>query len=264
MLGVADDAEHLVLLDELGRRRGQHRRIGSYVLVRVVDRVAVDAAVGVDAVEVDLRHLRDPREVDAGDVGGEAAELDRVAGGRLAGVHAALAGLGSTIWPPAGCVLLAELERATPRSSMWRPSWRAPRCWRSQAVVAGASVLADAAGGGRRDACSAVVELLALSSSSPQAASTMDAAANTAPTCRSFILPSPLLWTPRPRYRGSIAGRQDAARTERTSPVHVRARTCRTRRADKLLTTLVFAATERVANFSPGDSTRGGDLRRSH
>src|SRR4029434_7731389 len=89
--GAADDAEHLVLLDQLGGQRRDLLRVGLLLLGDVLDRPAVYAAVVVDAVEVGAGHLGDPREVDARDVGGHAAELDGLAGGLLAGPHAAFA-----------------------------------------------------------------------------------------------------------------------------------------------------------------------------
>ena len=50
----------------------------------VLDRPAVDAAVVVDAVEVGPRQPRDPGEVGGRGLGGHGADLDRLAGGRLA------------------------------------------------------------------------------------------------------------------------------------------------------------------------------------
>ena len=52
---VADDADDLVALDELLRERALLRRVELLVVERVLDRVAVDAAVVVDALEVRRR-----------------------------------------------------------------------------------------------------------------------------------------------------------------------------------------------------------------
>ena len=49
---AADDAEHLVLLDQLHRQRGDLLRVDLLLLGDVLDRPAVDAAVVVDALEV--------------------------------------------------------------------------------------------------------------------------------------------------------------------------------------------------------------------
>src|SRR3954452_8516861 len=89
---VADDAEHLLALDQLARERGDLAGVGLLGLDRVVDRAAVDAAVVVDAVEVRLRGVRDVGEVRAGLLGGDAAELDRRARRLLAVAEAALRG----------------------------------------------------------------------------------------------------------------------------------------------------------------------------
>ena len=88
--GVADDADHLVGLHQLlgvGRDLG---RVGLLGLDVELDRVAVDAAVGVDAVEVGLGHVRDVGERGARLVGGDGAERDRGAGRRDPGLGAAL------------------------------------------------------------------------------------------------------------------------------------------------------------------------------
>src|SRR5205823_509442 len=73
---VADDADDLVALDELPRERGLLSRVELLVVEDVLDRVAVDAAVVVHAVEVRLRDLADRREVDARDQHVDPAELD--------------------------------------------------------------------------------------------------------------------------------------------------------------------------------------------
>src|SRR5204862_7663132 len=91
--GVADDAEHVVGLHQLpgvGRDLG---RIGLLGLDVVLDRVAVDAAVGVHAVEVGLGHVRYVGERGARLVGGDGAERDRGAGRLDAGLAAALRGV---------------------------------------------------------------------------------------------------------------------------------------------------------------------------
>ena len=95
------------------------------LLVDVLDRATVDAAVVVHAVEVGLGHARDPREVDAGHVGGDAAELDRLAGRLLTGAHAALTRLLDV-----GAGRCARPPRSSPR--------RRPRSWprRAAPVVA--------------------------------------------------------------------------------------------------------------------------------
>ena len=183
-LGVADDGQHLILLDELGGGGGEHRRVGSDVLVRVLDRVAVDAAVGVDALEVDGGHLRDPREVDAGDVGGRAAELDRIAGRLFAGVEPALAGLDD------------HRARAGSAGSRCPPSARVavgsvPSVG-SVASVAGGSVASGAAVASVASVADGASVAAGSSSSSPQAATTNDAAASTATNRRSFSGVSPL------------------------------------------------------------------------
>ena len=121
--GVADEAEHLVLLDELRGQRRDLLRVDLLGLGDVLDRPAVDAAVVVDAVEVRLRHAGDPREVDAGHVGGDAAELDRVTGGLLAGAHAALARrLDVARHRPARAA-------AAGGGAAGRRWWRPPRSW---------------------------------------------------------------------------------------------------------------------------------------
>src|SRR5262249_1872875 len=89
--GAADEADHLVLLDELGGLGRDLLRVDVLFLHDVLDRPPVDAAVVVDAVEVGLGKAADPREVDARHVGDDAADLDRVAGGLLARAGAALA-----------------------------------------------------------------------------------------------------------------------------------------------------------------------------
>ena len=200
-LGVADDAEHLVLLDELGRRRGQHRGIGRDVLVRVLDRVAVDAAVGVDAVEVDGRHLRDPREVDAGDVGGRATELDRIAGRGLTGVHAARAGLDDHL--PAG-----RLRRRRGPGGLFRALGGGGRAGRLGALRGGGRrcrCLGGLGGGGRRPVPLSLPRSRCRWRHRHRRRRRRRARwmRQRAPhqTCRSFILPSPLSWTSRPRYR---------------------------------------------------------------
>ena len=74
---VADDADDLVALDQLPCERRLLRRVERVRVERVVDRVALDAAVVVDALEVGGDDLADRREVDAGDHHVEAAHLDR-------------------------------------------------------------------------------------------------------------------------------------------------------------------------------------------
>ena len=88
--GAADDADHVIGLHQLlgvGRDLG---RVGLLGLDVVLDRVAVDAAVGVHAVEVGLGHVRDVGERGARLVGGDGAERDRGAGRLDAGLAAAL------------------------------------------------------------------------------------------------------------------------------------------------------------------------------
>src|SRR6185437_6658914 len=87
--GAAVDAEHVVALHQLlgvGRDLGRVGLLGRDV---VLDRVAVDAAVGVHAVEVGLGHVRDVGERGARLVGGDGAEPDRGAGRLDAGLAAA-------------------------------------------------------------------------------------------------------------------------------------------------------------------------------
>src|SRR6185312_10623446 len=87
--GVADDADHFVGLHQLlgvGRDLGRVGLLGRDV---ELDRVAVDAAVGVDAVEVGLGHVRDVGERGARLVGRDGAERDRGAGRLDAGLAAA-------------------------------------------------------------------------------------------------------------------------------------------------------------------------------
>src|SRR5262249_51361805 len=86
-------ADDLVLLDELGGLGRDLLRVDVLFLGDVLDGPPVDATVVVHAVEVGLRHARDPREVDARHVGGDAADLDGITGGLLSGASAALAGL---------------------------------------------------------------------------------------------------------------------------------------------------------------------------
>src|SRR5581483_1844204 len=62
-------------------------------LDEVLDRVAVDAAVGVHAVEVGLGHVRYVGERGARLVGGDGAERDRGAGRLDPGLAAALRGV---------------------------------------------------------------------------------------------------------------------------------------------------------------------------
>ena len=122
--GAADDADHLVLLDQLGRQRGDLLGVDLLLLGDVLDRPAVDPAVVVDAVEVRPRHARDPREVDAGDVGRHGADLDRLARGRLARAEPALAGRLDVARPSAGAA-----PRCRPaRSCRRRPCRPAPSC----------------------------------------------------------------------------------------------------------------------------------------
>jgi hypothetical protein len=88
------------------------------------------------------------------------------------------------------------------------------------AVVAAGAVVAGVVGGG-------AVVLLALSSS-PHAANTIDTAASTAPTCRTFILGSPLFSKSRPRFR-AMNGRSARCRPDRTyKSCQARARTLAT------------------------------------
>ena len=144
---VADEAEHLVLLDELLGEAGDLLRVDLLVLGDVLDRPAVDAAVVVHAVEVGLGHARDPREVDAGHVGGDATDLDRVAGRLLARAHAAL-------------TRLLDVAAAARRGRRARRAWSAPP---PAAVVA-----ASAAGSGR--CAAAAVVAVDDAESSPHAA----------------------------------------------------------------------------------------------
>src|SRR6266852_8460120 len=88
--GVADDADHVIALHQLLGVGRDLARVGLFGRDVVLDRVAVDAAVGVDAVEVGLGHVRDVGERGARLVGGDGAERDRGAGRRLARLGAAL------------------------------------------------------------------------------------------------------------------------------------------------------------------------------
>src|SRR5262249_44079707 len=88
--GVADDADHL---DSLYQLLGEGRYLGPVGLLgcdAVLCRVAVDAAVGVDAVEVGRGHVRDVGERGARLVGRDRAERDRGAGRLDPGLGAAL------------------------------------------------------------------------------------------------------------------------------------------------------------------------------
>src|SRR5206468_3180453 len=79
--GVADNADHVVALDELLGLGRDLVRLGLLGLDVVLDRVAVDAAVGVDAGEVGVRHIRDVGERGPRLVGDDPAQRDRRAGG---------------------------------------------------------------------------------------------------------------------------------------------------------------------------------------
>ena len=81
----------------------------------------------------------DPREVDAGHVGGDATDLDRVAGGLLAGAHAALARLldvaAAAAARPSSWSRRRSSRAAGGRGSRGGRRRRRPSWWRPPAVV---------------------------------------------------------------------------------------------------------------------------------
>jgi hypothetical protein len=87
---VAGDHRHdLLVVDELGRRLGGLLRLPGVVLEGIVDRPAVDSAIGVDAFEIGRRRVARRAEVGRTGPPDDAADRDRLSRRLLAIVQAA-------------------------------------------------------------------------------------------------------------------------------------------------------------------------------
>ena len=136
----ADDAEHVVGLDQLVGGRRDLRRLRLIGLDEVLDRVAVDAAVVVDAGEVRLGHRRLIGEVGPRLLGVDRAEVDR----RARRLHA---GLG-TARRDVDAARAAARTRAAGGGR--RPAAAAGGCRRSPTSTAATRAVAPASGKGHQ------------------------------------------------------------------------------------------------------------------
>ncbi len=180
-----DHGDDAVALDQLGGRGRRLLRIELVVLDDQLHGMAVDATVGVDAIEVGGRQVADVGEVDAGDRRHHGTGLDRLAGRFLTVAEAADAlavgvALGGDVGACAGRLgVLRRCLGGLRRSLRGRsgPPWP-PTVPRSR--LGGASVSSDGAS----------VSGAASSSSPPQAATSSAAAALSAINRRNFM------WSP--------------------------------------------------------------------
>ena len=205
---LRDHGDDAVALDQLGGRGRRLLRVELVVLDDQLDGTAVDATVGVDAIEVGRGQVADVGEVDAGDRRHDGAGHDRLAGRLLTGAE-------TTDALAVGVALEGGIDVAGRRLCV------AGRfgVGRRLRVAAGASVSAGgasvSAGGASVSSDGASVSGAASSSSPPQAATSSAAAAPSAINRRNFMW-SPLCRSVIVEVRIGTCG--DARTTSRAAP----------------------------------------------